>query len=185
MLIFIAETSFTASQQPPNSKKTTFLVDFLLKIAPYRRFEGRSKYLATYIFSIFNIKYRFFVEEIFSISKCIRFQDKWFSNSNFDEYSPQSSIGLGGGTLFVCISTRNWSWKKFLHKKLLEMIWSSELKTIFQTRSLACEFKKFLVRFFPIFDLYNTLIPSFFFKPFPPTVHWKYLFSRHMNLSMV
>ena len=59
---------------------------------------------------------------------------------------------IGGGTLFICISTKNWSWEKFLHWKLPDYICSSGLKKIYQTKSHTCDLKKFSVRIFPIFE---------------------------------
>ena len=70
---------------------------------------------------------------------------------------PQSDIGLGGELVLICISTRNANGKKFLHRKVHEIICSSEVKTIFQTSSHACEFEKFSVRFFPFFEYFRPI----------------------------
>ena len=63
------------------------------------------------------------------------------------------------GTLLVFNSTKNGSWKKFLHWKLLDIICSSGLKQIHQTKTFTCEFEKFSVVIFPIFEhfpIFNT-----------------------------
>ena len=59
---------------------------------------------------------------------------------------------IGGGTLLICISMKNESWKKFLHWKSLGYICSSGLKQNHQSKSFTCDFKNFSNRFFPFFE---------------------------------
>ena len=78
---------------------------------------------------------------------------------------------IGGGTLLVCNSTKNGSWKKFLHWKLLDNICSSGLKQNHQTKTFTCEFEKFSVAIFPIFEHFwqNVDIWKHVFIHFPPS----------------
>ena len=62
--------------------------------------------------------------------------------------APPIRYRIGGGTLLICISTKNGSEKKFLHQKLLDNICSSGLKKNYQTKGYTCEFENFWVQFF-------------------------------------
>ena len=75
--------------------------------------------------------------------KRVSFWDISLSNRNFVEFPPpQSDIGLEG-TLLICNSKKNRSWKKFLHWKLLDNICSSGLKQNHQTNSYIWVWKFF------------------------------------------
>ena len=71
--------------------------------------------------------------------------------------APNPISDLRGELTLICISTRNANGKKFLHRKVHEIICSSEVKAIFQTSSHACEFEKFSVRFFPFFEYFRPI----------------------------
>ena len=79
---------------------------------------------------------------------------------------------LGARIKTIPISTKNRSWKKFLHNKVLEYICSSDVKTFCRTKVHVLDFENFSVTFFPFFESFDTFSPqmkNFVFKVDKPT----------------